>query len=319
MLSLPDFKEKKVLYIWASKDMETQLKFGNSNLRLYKDGKLSKQISLFSIVAIFIIGEFTITSHLIRKFKECGITVFFLNNSFKYYAGIFAEAEGNTELRALQYRMNEEQELEFSKILLRNKIVNQYKLLSVYKKEMKSDIKSYELAIKMATKNDRLLGLEGLVAKEYYKLLFAKYDWYRRAPTTKEDINNMLLDIGYTFLFNIVDSLLRLFGFDTYKGFYHKLYFQRKSLSCDVMEPLRVLIDKALAKAYALNRINEKDFTARKGYYEFKDWEVGKKYTQIFSEIILDNKEEIYKYVLSWYRYYHNQEKYRKPKFTVRL
>lgn len=319
MLSLPDFKEKKILYIWASKDMEAQLKFGNSNLRLYKEGKMSKQISLFSILAIFIIGEFTITSHLIRKFREYGITVFFLNNSFKHYANISSEAEGNTELRTIQYSMEDKEELEFSKIVLKNKIANQYKLLSVYKHHMKSDIKSYELAIKMANKNERLLGIEGLVAKEYYKLLFGKYDWFRRAPTTKEDINNMLLDIGYTFLFNLVDSLLRLFGFDTYKGFYHKLFFQRKSLSCDIMEPLRFLIDKALLKAYSLNRIDEKDFTSKKGYYEFKDWEVGKKYTQIFSEIILDHKEEIYKYILSWYRYYHDQEKYKEPKFSIRL
>ena len=58
--------------------------------------------------------------------------------------------------------------------------------------------------------------------------------------------------------FNCMDSLLRLYGFDTYKGFYHKLFFQRKSLACDVMEPFRCVIDKQILKAFNLGQIDEK-------------------------------------------------------------
>jgi CRISPR-associated protein Cas1 len=153
----------------------------------------------------------------------------------------------------------------------------------------------------------------------YFKTIFSSQLWYRRAPTTKEDIPNLLLDIGYSFLLNFCDSLLRLFGFDTYKGFYHKLYFQRKSLSCDVIEPLRVIIDKALLKAYSLNQIDEKDFKYTNGSYRFKDWKVQKKYLGIFSNAIMKNKDEIYKYVLDWYRYYHDQKKYSAPEFKIRM
>ena len=52
------------------------------------------------------------------------------------------------------------------------------------------------------------------------------------------------MDIGYTYLFNFIDALLRLYGFDTYLGFYHKEFYQRKSLVCDVVEPFRCIIDK---------------------------------------------------------------------------
>jgi CRISPR-associated protein Cas1 len=60
---------------------------------------------------------------------------------------------------------------------------------------------------------------------------------------------------------------LRLYGFDVYKGFYHKLFFNRKSLASDIMEPFRCVIDKALLKAFNLKQINEKDFKIVDGRY----------------------------------------------------
>ena len=320
MFSLPDFKEKKVLFIHASSDMESQLKFSNSNLKLYRDGKLENQISLHLLISVFIIGEFTITSYLIRQFKEHGISVFMLNHSFKYYASVNSEAEGNTEIRNIQYLLPVEKQLYFSKILMKNKVENQYSLIKKYlKKTPNFRLKSITDDIDNCRVYDSLLGIEGNVASKYFKQIFCDYDWYRRAPTTKEDITNLLLDIGYSFLFNFTDSLLRLFGFDTYKGFYHKLYFQRKSLSCDIMEPMRILIDKALLRAYSLNRIDEKDFRFKNGAFQFKDWDVQKKYLGIFSNAIMKYKDYIYGYVLDWYRFYHDQEKYSLPKFSIRL
>ncbi len=180
-------------------------------------------------------------------------------------------------------------------------------------------LKHLKIVFENINSGESLLGIEGNVAKKYFKQVFNEQKWYRRAPTTKEDIPNMLLDIGYTFLFNFCDSLLRLFGFDTYKGFYHKLYFQRKSLSCDIMEPLRIIIDKALLRAYSLNRIDEKDFKFKNGSFQFKNWEVQKKYLGIFSNAIMKNKDEIYQYILDWYRYYHDQDKYSEPIFKIRL
>lgn len=318
MLSLPDFTEKKILFIFPEKDIDSQLRFGNSNLKLFKNNVLENQVSLHLLICIFIIGECTLTTYLIRQFRDHGISVFFLNKSFKYYASIIAEAEGNTEIRSMQYLMSPDLQLEFAKIVINNKVTNQYKLIQNYiKTQPNFKIEQATDRISKTTNLDELRGVEGSVASLYFKQIFEEHKWYRRAPTTKEDITNVLLDIGYTFLLNLTDSLLRLFGFDTYKGFFHTLYFQRKSLSCDVMEPARSIIDKALLKAYALQQINEKDFTRKKGYFEFKNWEVQRKYIAIFSNAIMDSKDEIYEYVLSWYRYFHDQKKYSPPDLII--
>jgi len=101
------------------------------------------------------------------------------------------------------------------------------------------------------------------------------------------------MDIGYTFLFNFVDGIICLYGLDTYIGFYHKLFFQRKSLTCDLIEPFRCIIDKQILKSYHLHQIDYKDFKKEKGSYFLYNKERDK-YLEIFSEAIMDKKEEIF-------------------------
>ena len=72
MLTLPDFREKKIVFIQAEKDIENQIRFWNSNIRLYKDGVFVDQISCYLILSLFIVGNVTITSTLIHKAKKYG-------------------------------------------------------------------------------------------------------------------------------------------------------------------------------------------------------------------------------------------------------
>lgn len=140
----------------------------------------------------------------------------------------------------------------------------------------------------------------------------------RRAPQTKEDIINLLLDIGYTYLFNFCDALLKLFGFDTYKGYYHKLFFQRKSLACDIMEPMRPLIDQQIIKSYHLGQIKNNDFVFKNGCFDFKyGFKTSKKYSELFLKTITDRKEDIYNFILNFYRYIMNKERYKFVNFLI--
>lgn len=305
MLQLPDFIQKQIVIIDPRNgDSINDLKFKNENLVLIKDGKIANQVSIHKIMAIFIIGETTMTSVLIKKAKKCGISLFLLDRNFQTYAEICALAEGNYLLRHNQYHFSDQ--LHFSKNLVKNKLYNQLFLLKeqfpqTFKKE--SLLKQYKkIAQKVdeATSLDQLLGIEGNTSKTYFKKYFQKVGWYKRMPRSKVDITNVLLDIGYNMLFHFVDSLLRLHGFDTYKGFYHQLFFQRKSLSCDIMEPFRVLIDQALVKAFNLGQIDKKDFKIYKGQYYLKP-EQNRKYIRIFLDALMDSKEGIFSYVKAFY------------------
>ncbi len=319
MLTLPDFKEKKIIFISHNGEDPNELKFTNSNLRLYKNKKFINQITYHLIFCIFIVGNTTITSKVIQEASKRGISIFFLDDSLKTYAEMIAGAEGNTSLRKKQYTLSEKDEFAIAKILVCNKIKSQSTVIKQYGTgKLLNRKKAYLNSIDSIDKFDDLLGIEGNFAKEYFSDIFKEMDWNRRAPRSRQDIENFLLDIGYTFLLNYTDSLLRLFGFDTYKGIYHKLFFQRKSLTCDVMEPLRPLIDKQLIKSYNLGQIDSKDFKFRNGEFEFKDYEARKKYTNILLQTLMDNRNEIYTYILGFYRFFMNSDKYPYKEFKIK-
>lgn len=305
MLQLPDFIQKQIVIIDPRNGTGiNDLKFKNENLVLYRDGKIFNQISIHKIFAIFIVGEMTITSVLIKKVKKCGISIFLLNNNFEEYAAICGQAEGNYLLRHNQYHFHDA--LNFSKNLVKNKCYNQSILLKENSPESFKNIsrlqshKEIEIKIDQTVSIDQLLGIEGSVSKNYFNKYFHDIGWYKRMPRSKVDMVNVLLDIGYNMLFNFIDSLLRLHGFDTYKGIYHQLFFQRKSLSCDIMEPFRVLIDRALMKAFHLGQLCEDDFTLSKGQY-FLKIDQSRKYVRIFLEALMDSKEDIFTYVKGFY------------------
>lgn len=317
MLTLPDFKEKHILFINAEYGQKNFLQLANDNIRFFRGEEAVNQMSLHKVFAVFIAGEMSITTALLKKLSSYGISVFFLNQNLATKAAVIAEAEGNFLLRQKQY--THVNPLTIAVNIVANKIDSQESVLNKYKAPY--SIKVFERArvmLKNVKDNQQLLGIEGNVSKEYFQSLFKKEGWNRRAPQTKEDILNLMLDIGYTYLFNYCDALLRLFGFDTYKGYYHQLFFQRKSLVCDVMEPIRPIIDYQLLKSIHLKQIKEKDFVFKNGRFEFKDGFKGsKKYSAIFLEIINERKEDIYKYILDFYHYSMDDSKYKFPYIKI--
>ena len=318
MLTLPDFREKKIVFIQAEKNIDHQIRFWNSNIRIFKDGEPVDQISCYLVLCVVIIGNTSITSTLIQRAKKYGISILLLNYSLKAYAEINSLAEGNTAIRDRQYRMGDAQACIFAKKLVSDKIQNQFALLRKVKKSNKDIFDQTIAKIDDVKSLSELLGHEGSFANHYFQQLFSPYDWNRRAPQTKEDITNFLMDIGYTYLLNYIDSILRLFGFDTYKGFYHQLFFQRKSLSCDLMEPMRPIVDHQIIKAYNLGMINTKDFVFKNGSFALKtDPKIRSKYSLMFFECISKEKESIYSYLRQYYLHLMDPTRYSFPQFSL--
>jgi len=319
MLSLPDFKEKQILFVKSDDfSSENKIKVYNDNIVFEKDGKIENKLSCCKIFCVFVIGDLSITTVLIRKCLNYGISLFFMKRNFEVYAAVGSHAEGNYILRQKQYSL--ENEIELAKNIVKNKIENQIVLLRACNNKS-FDFKKYQEdlfgKIEQVREDKELLGIEGSATKNFFQIYFKEIDWRRRMPRTKIDHYNILLDIGYTFLFNYIDSLLRLYGFDVYKGFYHKLFFQRKSLTCDIVEPFRCIIDKQLLKSFHLNQINERDFEFSKGRYRLS-YDKSQKYTEMFFEAIIKNKEDIFLYVKSFYRYMMDKKKNGFPNFKIK-
>lgn len=317
MLSLSDFQQKQILFIKTENNAENKIRFYNDNIVFEKNEKIENRASCHKVFAVFIIGHLSLTTELIRKGLEHGISFFFLNNDFKCYAFINSLFTGNYLLRQKQYLLTEEEILVISKNIVLNKIKNQYKLLRLKHQKISKDLNEIIKDINEAKDIAILRGIEGNISKDYFKEYFKEIGWFARLPRVKPDLSNFLLDMGYTFLFNFLDALLNLFGFDSYKGCYHQLFFQRKSLVCDMMEPFRCLIDREVLKMFNLKIANENDFKIKDGKVEIS-YKNSQKYALQFFEAIMKNKNEIYKYILDFYHFMMDKNKYPFPYFEMK-
>jgi len=148
---------------------------------------------------------------------------------------------------------------------------------------------------------NKLMGIEGTIAKSFFSAYFQDLNWKGRHPRMRDDEINLTLDIGYTILFNFIECNLRLFGFDIYVGVYHRLWFQRKSLVCDIMEPFRCIIEHIVLLAFHRKQFSNKDFELVKQEYHLKHDRSYEYYCVFFDELI-KYKKAIFEYVQSYYR-----------------
>lgn len=307
MLSLPDFKYKQTA-IHISGGSREKLRFKADNIVIEdSEGKIIFQHSCHRLFALFIIGETTLTTPAIHHAINFGFPIIIMNRNMKVVARINSGAEGNTLLRQKQYTLDTQSKLTISKALINLKIHNQASLLtqlrhlSAEDKKARDELLSYD--VDNAENASELLGIEGNASKKFFNTYFRPLQWQRREPRCRRDINNLLLDIGYTYLFNFIEGLLCIYGFDIYCGVYHTFFYQRKSLVCDLIEPFRCIIDRRLRKAYNLGQIDKNDFFEQDHKYNLA-WKSQQKYIRLFMKDIMDEKENLFVFCQNYYRWF---------------
>ena len=258
------------------------------------------------ILALFVVGNITITTPLIEKCHKYGVALIVVKPSFRPVFFWANSAEANYILHQRQYSLPKE-DISIAKIIVRNKIMNQIAALRNTRRKDQNTLdalKAMEISQSFITNicdYNSLMGIEGAAAKVYFKAFYQDHEWHQRRPRAKCDALNATLDIGYTMLFNFVECFLRMFGFDLYVGVYHRMWFKRKSLVCDIMEPMRPIIDKAARTAWNRKQFSSKDFSIQKGEYILKRERNGE-YCHVFFDAMIPYKTEVFKYVQSYYR-----------------
>lgn len=305
MLTYPDFEQKQILFVLLS--YGEKISFKNDNIIITdKDDKIKHQSTCYKLFMLFVVGHITITSGILQRAQKFGFTIVLLSHYFKFIGLWSSKTEGNVLLRRKQYEYTG---LDIAKHIVINKIQNQISaLLSVRKRgeeiNFAAGFLKKQLEELQKTENaalQSLLGFEGVCSRIYFKGLYSNIQWTGRKPRVKADSANALLDIGYTILFNIIDAILNSYGFDVYQGVYHTNFYQRKSLTCDLVEPFRPVIDMQIRKAYNLQMVKKEDFSIIEKQYRL----FGKKaepYILYLLEGILKYKKPLFLYLQSYYR-----------------
>lgn len=307
MLAKPDFISKKILFLYALDG--DKISFRNDNiLILDKEKNIKLQLNCYSIFILFIIGGVSLTSGIIEKAKRFGFSIILMTTSFRFYEAINAVMEGNTLLRMKQYNNGKEDII--SRCIIKNKIENQR--LALLKIRDRSDnlnagIVLLEKYISDIDKCDCdlsiMMGIEGTASKVYFNRMFEGYGWYGRQPRIKRDEINLLMDIGYTVLFNFIEGLVNIYGFDVYKGCLHREFYKRKSLVCDLIEPFRPLVDYNIRKILALKQLKDYSFYYEGGVCRL-NWKDSQKYVKAILEVINNHRVCVFLFVQQYYRWF---------------
>ncbi len=305
MLTKPDFLEKKVIVVFTHEG--DKISFKNDNVVILdKEDKIKFQLSCYNLFALFIVGGISLTSGIISRSKKFGFSIVLFTAGFKVYSTINFVLEGNFLLHEKQYVTARSEEI--AKQLIINKIENQRNFLKKLRdKEFKDGIKKLNDSINKLSKSDynnyEIMGIEGTCAKIYFNRMFKPFDWQGRQPRVKRDKINLLLDIGYTVLFNYIEAILNIYGFDIYKGNLHKEFYKRKSLVCDIIEPFRPIVDYKIRKMINLKQTENYKFTQHKGQYQL-DWKDSNNFVSQILEEILNYKENIFDFIQQYYRWF---------------
>ena len=300
----------RTIFVVNCIEHDRNLRVNSGELMLEElEGDKKKTLTKFpfqKLLALFIIGHITVTTPLIDKCKKYGVALVVMKPNLRPVFFWANSAEANYLLRKKQFEYSTE-DLSIAKCIVYNKVLNQKAALSKTRKKDSytvDAIKQCDAALDTLPDIDeynQLMGLEGTVAKTYFSAYYQNQNWKGRHPRMKSDVLNVTLDIGYSILFNFMESFIRMFGFDLYVGVYHRLWFKRKSLVCDLMEPFRCIIDHATLLAFNRKQFSEKDFKLIKQEYHLK-YENCADYYKVFYDELIAKKMDIFKFVQQYYR-----------------
>jgi len=176
----------------------------------------------------------SISTYLLKELSDNKINIIFCDEKHNPFGELqsFYSRHNSSKKITNQIKWTQKKKDEIWMNIVKNKIKNQHLLLKkIFNKDM---LLSYVDEVKIGDKTNR----EGHAAKVYFNSLFGK-NFVRH---NNDDIN-AALNYGYAVLLSAISKEIINNGYLTQLGIHHKSEFNEYNLSCDLMEPFRIIID----------------------------------------------------------------------------
>jgi CRISPR-associated protein Cas1 len=245
---------------YLSKDRE--------NVRVSEDGRVKISVPFHHLNSIVCFGNVSMSPFLMGACAERGIEVSFCTEQGRFLARIEGPWHGGSVLRRMQYKAadDEDKSLSIAKncvlgklhnartVLVRGARDGPYAAVSEQLSTAASSIEESLTAARTAGDSDKLRGVEGNAAAEYFRafdLMILKhreiFGFHGRKRRPPPDPTNALLSFLYAMLRNDAASALQAAGLDPAVGFLHVERPGRPSLALDLMEEFRPFFSDKLA------------------------------------------------------------------------
>ena len=267
------------------------------SLEVFKDQERIFLFPLEQLNQLVIMGRVEISTATMGLLMAKGIDTVFLTLDGRFKGRLCGATSKNIHVREHQFRarQNPDLVLAISKQIVRAKFKNtshflrtiRHTLWEALRPRFQNALKSVHACEQM----DQLRGVEGSFARLYFhsfaRLLKYPMGFQRRQKHPPPDPINILLSLGYTFLFNTLYGLVEAAGLDPYAGFYHQTSYGHPALVSDLTEPFRATVIDRMVVALVNNRIiTEDDFEKQADGWRIKD-EALKTFARKYQERLL--------------------------------
>lgn len=255
-----------------------EIRVDGGALAFYDQSGRIGTVPIAPLSRVFLRGDVKLSASLLGRLGEHDIGVVVLSGRKAEPTLLMARPHNDARLRLTQYRyaQNDSVCFKIAYWLVNEKIKSQQALLQelleqrlLFRYELTIGLDQieeiYKEKLPTAQRVDTLRGLEGAVAQVYFRTLRRVFPesvgFTGRNRRPPRDPVNAVLSLGYTMLHH--QAVLSLYGsgFDPYIGFYHALDFGRESLACDIVEPLRTLIDRLAIRLFARQTLRKEHFS----------------------------------------------------------
>lgn len=229
-----------------------------------------KALPIEQIDQIHIFGEVDMNTKLLNYISQYGISLHFYNY-YGFYSGTYYSRKKNVSgyinIKQSMYYFFEERRLYIAKEFIYSAAHHILRILRRHKEKVNEHIEAIEI-LKLSIDNvksiNALMGVEGLIRKEYYRAfdkITKKFEFEKREKRPPKDPINTLISFGNSVMYNIVLGEIYKTQLDPTISFLHEPSTKRFSLSLDIAEIFKPLIvDSTIISSINNNIITEDSF-----------------------------------------------------------
>ena len=178
----------------------------------------------------------SISSYLLKELADNKINIIFCDEKHNPFGELvpYYSKHNTSKMIKKQIKWKQSEKDKLWAEIVKNKIMNQALLLKKIKSSKYKLVLSYVNEVVDGDKTNR----EGHAAKVYFNALYGN-----NFVRNQDDSINAALNYGYAVLLSTINKEIINNGYLTQLGIHHKNEFNEFNLTCDLMEPFRVIID----------------------------------------------------------------------------
>lgn len=178
----------------------------------------------------------SISSYLLKELADNKINIIFCDEKHNPFGELvpYYSKHNTSKMIKEQIKWKQSEKDKLWAEIVKNKIMNQALLLKKIKSSKYKLVLSYVNEVVDGDKTNR----EGHAAKVYFNALYGN-----NFVRNQDDSINAALNYGYAVLLSTINKEIINNGYLTQLGIHHKNEFNEFNLTCDLMEPFRVIID----------------------------------------------------------------------------